>query len=93
MTKVNMSLIYIFFIRYSCLHKERAASYLLHAALLFGLFFNPEDGGDIFLLNFGLFSEKSLHNHRCGSLKSYRLFYMFNKKYGITGSGHNQGRI
>jgi hypothetical protein len=25
--------------------------YLLHAAFLFGLFFDPEDGGDIFLRN------------------------------------------
>jgi hypothetical protein len=27
------------------------ASYLFHTGFLFGLFFNPEDGGDMFLQN------------------------------------------
>jgi hypothetical protein len=31
----------------------RSASYLLHAGFLLGLFFYPEDGGDMFLRNVG----------------------------------------
>jgi hypothetical protein len=33
-----------------------SACYLPHASLLFGLFFDPEDGGDMFLRNVGLLS-------------------------------------
>jgi hypothetical protein len=39
---------------------------LLHDDFLHGLFFNPEDGGDIFLRNVGLFSTayKALYQRR-----------------------------
>jgi hypothetical protein len=30
-----------------------SVSYLLHAAFLIGVFFDPEDGGDMFLQNIG----------------------------------------
>jgi hypothetical protein len=30
-----------------------SACYLLHAGFMFGLFFDPEDGGDMFLQNAG----------------------------------------
>jgi hypothetical protein len=47
---------------------QRAACCLLHAGFLLGLLFNPEDGGDILLRNFGWLSKdytalypKSLH--------------------------------
>jgi hypothetical protein len=48
--------------------------------LLFGLFFDPEDGGDMFLRNVGWLStvymryipeDSTFHNHRCEYLKSY----------------------
>jgi hypothetical protein len=32
-------------------HLQSSACYLLHAAFLHGLFFNPEDGGDKFFRN------------------------------------------
>jgi hypothetical protein len=50
-----------------------------HAGFLLGLFFDTEDGGDMFLRNVGwlpadymvLYPEDStLHNHRCENLKS-----------------------
>jgi hypothetical protein len=46
-----------------------------HSGLLLGLFFNPEDGGDMFLRNVVL-TLNGLHgvisrNHRCENLKSY----------------------
>jgi hypothetical protein len=34
-------------------YKQSCAWYLLHVSFLPGLFFAPEDGGDIFLRNFG----------------------------------------
>jgi hypothetical protein len=33
-----------------------SSCYLLHSGFFLGLFFNPEDGGDMFLLNIGCFS-------------------------------------
>jgi hypothetical protein len=56
------------------------ASYLLQARFLLGLFFEPEDGGDIFLWEVGWFfqrttwhipEDKTLHNHRCENLKFF----------------------
>jgi hypothetical protein len=49
---------------------------------LLGLFFDPEDGGDMFLRNKDWLSttkrryipeDGTLHNHRCENLKSYKL--------------------
>jgi hypothetical protein len=53
-------------------------------SFLLGLFFNLEDGGDMFLRNVVDFQRttrryisedtRTLHNHRCDNLKSYNLF-------------------
>jgi hypothetical protein len=51
-----------------------------HASFLVGLFFDPEDGGDMFLRNVCYFQRITrryipegiiLHNHLCENLKSY----------------------
>jgi hypothetical protein len=34
-------------------NKKNSACYLFHAGLLLGLFFNPEDGSDMFLSSVG----------------------------------------
>jgi hypothetical protein len=36
-------------------NKQGTACYLLHPRFLLGLFFDPEDGGDMFLRNVGCF--------------------------------------
>jgi hypothetical protein len=41
--------------------KKVASRALFHAGLLLGLFFNPEDGGDVFLQNGGLHSTALYH--------------------------------
>jgi hypothetical protein len=33
------------------MEEQKSACYLLHDGFLLGLFFNPEDGGDMFLQN------------------------------------------
>jgi hypothetical protein len=50
-------------------HEGTESRYLLHAGLLLGLFFYPEDGGDIFLRNFTWFSTgyTALYHRRCMS--------------------------
>jgi hypothetical protein len=40
---------------YPWLH-NKPACFLLHPGFLLGLLFSPEDGGDMFLQNFGLLS-------------------------------------
>jgi hypothetical protein len=34
-------------------YRSGSACYLLHTGFLLGLFFDPEDGGDMFFRNFG----------------------------------------
>jgi hypothetical protein len=56
-------------------------STFFHTGFLLGLFFNPEDGGDMFLRNVGWLStdytaryipeDRTLHEHRCENLKSH----------------------
>jgi hypothetical protein len=41
---------------FGSLPSEPAWSSLLHTGFLLGLFFDPEDGGDVFLLSVGQFS-------------------------------------
>jgi hypothetical protein len=54
-----------------------------HAGFLFGLFFDSEDGGDIFLRNIVDYQrttwryipeDSTLRSNRCYNLKSYGLF-------------------
>jgi hypothetical protein len=56
-------------------------TYRLHLqGFLLGLFFDPEDEGDMFLRNVGWLSTDYtalyLHNHRCENPKSYTLYYL-----------------
>jgi hypothetical protein len=58
----------------------------LHVGFLLGLFFNPEDGGDMFLRNIDfqhttqhyIPEDRPLHNNLCENSKSFILFYTFN---------------
>jgi hypothetical protein len=47
------------------------------AGFLLGIFFHPEDGGDMFLRNVGCFSAGSkagsIHNHSCENFRSYMI--------------------
>jgi hypothetical protein len=60
-------------------YKQSSGYCVLHAGFLLSSLFDPEDGGDIFLLNFrsllpnygALIPEvRTLHNHHCENLKS-----------------------
>jgi hypothetical protein len=60
--------------------QEYVACCLLHAGIFLGLFFNPEDGSDMFLRNTGRLStdymmlysrNRTLHNYCCENLKSH----------------------
>jgi hypothetical protein len=53
-----MELVYLYpsFFTFGCRLKEGSAYYLLHAGFLRGLFFDPDDGGDMFLRNVCSFS-------------------------------------
>jgi hypothetical protein len=74
-----------------------------HAGFCIGLFFNPEDGGNIFLRKVGfdfaqttrryIPEDRTLHNHRCENLKFNKDIRVSSKKIlwklvvGITDSG------
>jgi hypothetical protein len=56
--------------------------HLFHSYVFLGLFFGPEDGRDMFLRNVGYLStdctalypeDRTLHNHSCQNLKSYKI--------------------
>jgi hypothetical protein len=57
-----------------------SAESLLHAGFLLGLLFNSEDEGNIFLQNVYFHQttrryipeDRTLHNHHCENLKSYK---------------------
>jgi hypothetical protein len=40
------------------------SSRLLHAGSLFGLFFSPEDGGEVLTTNCNILEDRTLHHHR-----------------------------
>jgi hypothetical protein len=57
--------------------KPVLACYLLDAGILFSLFSDCEDGGDMFLRNVGWLSEDiTHHNHGCENLKSYHCLHI-----------------
>jgi hypothetical protein len=61
------------------LHLHGADAICFHASILLGLFFEPKNGGDMFLRNVGWISYdcKALyHNHSCENLKSYTVAFL-----------------
>jgi hypothetical protein len=52
------------------------------------LFFDPEDGGHVFLRNVGWMDYTALyHNHRCEDLKSYLFSEQVGKYYAFPPAG------
>jgi hypothetical protein len=50
---LSYSFLLFSYINLSFWQEDWSACYLLHTGFLLGLFFNPEDGGDMFLQNVG----------------------------------------
>jgi hypothetical protein len=68
--------------------KQAASRALLRAGLFLGLLVDLEDGGDIFLRTVVdlkrkarryVAKERTLHNHRCENIKSYKIHTFVNK--------------
>jgi hypothetical protein len=77
--------------------KEALRGMCLHAGYLLGLFFYPEDGGDMLLRNVDSLStdyielypeERALHNHRCENLESH-IAYLGQQQYKLSSFSRN----